>query len=172
MQPNEVLADLFGRIDEHVHAAVDGLDAATLAMPPANGTNPIGWLVWHATRVADHHLAELVHGTQVWLSDGWAARFGVPADPDNTGYGHTPADVAAIKPDSAEALIGYHEAVAGQVAAFLAGTTAADLDRIVDRRWDPPVTLGVRLVSMADDAVQHAGQAAYARGIIERNAQS
>ena len=49
---------------------------------------------------------------------------------------------------------------------FVGGLADDDLARVVDERWDPPVTLGVRLVSVIDDAVQHAGQAAYARGII------
>ena len=44
---------------------------------------------------------------------------------------------------------------------MLEGLAPDDLDRVVDRRWDPPVTLGVRLVSIADDSLQHAGQAAY-----------
>ena len=39
-------------------------------------------------------------------------------------------------------------------------------DRVVDRTWDPPVTLGVRLVSILDDDTQHAGQAAYVRGLL------
>jgi hypothetical protein len=30
------------------------------------------------------------------------------------------------------------------------------------------VTMGVRLVSVADDCLQHAGQAAYVRGLLER----
>lgn len=41
-----------------------------------------------------------------------------------------------------------------------------DFDRVVDTAWDPPVTLGVRLVSVYDDATQHAGQAAYLRGLL------
>ena len=48
--------------------------------------------------------------------------------------------------------------------------TDADLDRVVDEHWDPPVTLAVRLVSVIDDATQHAGQAAYASGILSRTA--
>ena len=46
--------------------------------------------------------------------------------------------------------------------------TDADLGRIVDERWDPPVTLGVRLISVISDGLQHAGQAAYVRGLAER----
>ena len=44
--------------------------------------------------------------------------------------------------------------------------TEADLDRVVDERWDPPVTLGVRLVSVVNDDAQHLGQAAYVRGLL------
>jgi hypothetical protein len=55
---------------------------------------------------------------------------------------------------------------------YVDGLTDADLDRVVDRRWDPPVTLGVRLVSVADDDLQHAGQAAFARGVVERGARN
>ena len=54
-----------------------------------------------------------------------------------------------------------------QTLQYLDGIGEADLDRIVDRRWDPPVTLGVRLVSVADDDIQHAGQAAFVRGVVE-----
>jgi hypothetical protein len=39
---------------------------------------------------------------------------------------------------------------------------------VVDEKWDPPVTLGVRLVSMASDALQHAGQAAFIKGSLSR----
>jgi hypothetical protein len=33
-------------------------------------------------------------------------------------------------------------------------------------RWDPPVTLAVRLISVVNDSMQHVGQAAYAKGIL------
>ena len=36
----------------------------------------------------------------------------------------------------------------------------------MDKAWDPPVTLGVRLVSVVSDDLQHAGQAAYLRGLV------
>jgi uncharacterized damage-inducible protein DinB len=160
-----LLDELFGRIAEHVHGAVDGLGADELAAAPAPGANPIGWLVWHLTRVQDHHIAELLGERQVWMTEPWPPRFGLTADPDNTGYGHRAADVAAVQADGADALTGYYDAVAARTSAFLATLSAADLDRVVDERWDPPVTLGVRLVSVADDDIQHGGQAAYARGL-------
>ena len=51
-------------------------------------------------------------------------------------------------------------------ASYVAGLAPEDLDRVVDERWDPPVTLAVRLVSVISDDLQHAGQAAYARGFV------
>ena len=161
-----VLVELYGRIPPVVHDAVTGLNAAQLVDPPSPGANPIGWLVWHLTRVQDHHVAELLDRPQCWLDDGRAARFGLASDPGNTGYGHSAADVAAVRPESADVLVDYLAVVAERTTSLLAGLGPDDLDRVVDRGWDPPVTLGVRLVSVADDCLQHAGQAAYARGLL------
>jgi hypothetical protein len=164
----DLLLDLFGRVDEHVHKAVDGLDHDLLTVSPEPGANPIAWLVWHLTRVQDSHIAELTGDAQVWAGGDWAAHFGLPADPDNTGYGHSADDVASVRPDGPHALLDYHDAVASRTRIFVEGLTPADLALVVDRRWDPQVTMAVRLVSIADDDIQHAGQAAYLRGMLER----
>jgi hypothetical protein len=139
-----------------------------LTLSPEPGTNTIGWLVWHLTRVEDHHVSEILADEQVWMSGNWAPRFDVEPDSENTGYGHTAAEMLAITPDGAEALIEYYDAVAARTAGLLRRVTPDELDRIVDERWDPPVTLGVRLISIADDQIQHGAQATYARGMIER----
>ena len=168
MDLTDVLHDLFGRVGEHVHEAVDGLGPADLTWLPADGANSIGWLVWHLTRVQDHHIAEILGTEQVWVTGEWAEHFGVAADPNNTGYGHSPGDVASIRPDSAEVLVDYYDAVAARTGELIDGLTSDALERIVDRRFDPPVSLGVRLVSVADDDLQHGGQACYVRGLLER----
>lgn len=167
MDGRELLEDAFGRIPEVVREAVEGLSPAALAWQPAPGTNPIGWLVWHLARVQDDHVAELAGGPQVW-DDRWAARFGLPAGTQDTGYGHTPEQVATVRPEGAEVLLDYLAAVTEVTQRFLATVTADDLDRVVDTSWDPPVTTGVRLVSVLDDDVQHAGQVAYLRGLRDR----
>jgi uncharacterized damage-inducible protein DinB len=166
MEINALLADFFGRVDEHVHEVLDGLSDDDLTRTVAPGSNPIGWLIWHSARVQDSHVAELLEGDQLWTSQDWGPRFGLESDPGNHGYGHQPADVEAVRPESADALREYHDAVAARTAEYLRSVTAADLDRIVDRDWDPPVTLGVRLVSIADDQIQHTGQAAYLKGLL------
>ncbi|MGC4759508.1 mycothiol transferase [Micromonospora trifolii] len=167
MDVSDLLTEAYDRLPDLVRAAVDGLSPDQLRQQPGRGANSVGWLVWHLTRVQDHHVADLLDTEQIWVSGDWAGRFGLAADPDDTGYGHSPAQVAAVRPESAQALIDYYEAVAARTGSFLTGLVSADLDRVVDEAWDPPVTLGVRLVSVADDDLQHVGQAAYVRGLIK-----
>jgi uncharacterized damage-inducible protein DinB len=162
------LLELYGRIPPLAADAIDKLSAEQLTWAPTSGANSAGWLVWHLARVQDHHMAELVDEPQIWASGTWAERCRLEPDPSNTGYGHGPDDVQAVRPDSPEVLLGYLGEVDARTHRFLEGLTAADLDRVVDRRWDPPVTLGVRVVSIADDCLQHAGQAAYVRGLLLR----
>lgn len=165
MDVGDVYLELYGRIGPLAERAVRGLNAAQLAQSPEPGANSIGWLVWHLTRVQDHHVSELLDAEQLWVTEGWADRFGMEPDPNNIGYGHNREQMEAVRPANPELLLEYFGAVSDRTDALLAGLTPADLDRIVDRRWDPPVTLGVRLVSIADDSLQHVGQACYLRGL-------
>jgi hypothetical protein len=118
--------------------------------------------------VQDHHVAELLDTDQIWVDGDWAARVGVAPDPDDIGYGHDRAEMEAIRPDGPEVLVDYLDAVWARTRTMLSSLGQSDLSRVVDRRWDPPVTMGVRLVSIADDSLQHAGQAAYVRGLLGR----
>lgn len=166
MDVSGLLLELYGRVPPLAREAVDGLTPDQLVATVVPGTNPIGWLVWHLTRVEDGHVAELVEDDQLWVHGDWAPRLGLDPDPSNTGWGHGSEDVARVRPDGPEVLLDYLDAVDGRTRTMLEGLTPADLDRVVDRGWDPPVTLGVRLVSIADDALQHVGQAAYLRGLL------
>jgi uncharacterized damage-inducible protein DinB len=163
----DVLTDAFGRVREAVHGAVDGLTDDELAYRIDGSANSIAWLVWHLTRVQDDHVSEVAGTKQVWTSDGWAQRFGLPFSDQATGYGDTPEQVGAVRV-GAELLTAYYDAVHEQTLRYVAALTDVDLPRIVDEGWDPPVTLGVRLVSVIDDDLEHAGQAAFVRGILTR----
>jgi uncharacterized damage-inducible protein DinB len=165
-----LLIELYERIPPLVAAACDSLDERSLTTQSAGGGNTIGWLLWHLSRVQDHHLSELLAETQLWQRDGWGERFGLDSDPTNTGYGHTPAEMVAVRPAGPKAIVDYHDAVWQRTRAYLGSLDGARLDDVIDDAWNPPVTLGVRLVSVADDSLQHAGQAAYLRGLIERAA--
>lgn len=168
MQATDILSDCFDRIHGRAHAVVSGLDPDALLWRPGPDANPIGWLVWHLTRIQDDHVAGITGDPQVWTAGEWAPRFGLPADTLDHGFGHTPQQVAAVRPDGPAVLVDYHDEVAERTQRFLAAVDGPELDRVVDRSWDPPVTAGVRLVSVVGDCLQHLGQAAYVRGLWER----
>ena len=168
MDTNELLADLFSRVHENVSRAVAGLGADALDFRPDAEANSIGWLVWHLTRVQDDHVAHLAGRDQAYVAGGWADRFGFASDESDLGFGHTSEQVAAVTFADSVDLLAYFETVQARSLEYVASLTPDELDRIVDTRWDPPVTAGVRLVSVLDDCIQHSGQAAYVRGIWER----
>jgi hypothetical protein len=166
MDVSSLLLELYGRIPPLAHHAIEGLDVDQLTEPPAEGANTIAWLIWHLARVQDHHIAQVLDTDQIWVGGDWARRFGLDPDPSNTGYGHSADEVATVQPAGPEVLLQYLDTVDRRTRTMLETLEAGDLDRIVDRRFVPPVTLGVRLVSLADDCLEHLGQAAYVRGLL------
>lgn len=163
----DLLVDAFGRIRETVHDTVEGLGRGELTYRVDEQANTICWLVWHLTRIQDDHIAGVAGTEQVWLSQGWVERFALPLERHDHGYGHSSEQVASVDVD-ADLLLGYHDAVHARVVEYLQTLGDDDLPRVVDRSWTPPVTLAVRLVSVANDSAQHAGQAAFVRGIVDR----
>jgi hypothetical protein len=163
----ELLRDAFTRLIEHVDEITDGLTDEQANYRPSPNANSIAWLIWHSARVQDVQLAPIAGIEQVWTTEGWVDRFGLELPAHDTGYGHSPEDVAKVRV-SGDLLAGYYHAVHKVTLEFVAGVTAEDLARIVDRHWDPPVTASARLVSIIDDCAQHLGQAAYVLGIAHR----
>jgi uncharacterized damage-inducible protein DinB len=168
MNVDGLLADAFERINEGVHAVADGLSQEELEARPGPKANTIEWLVWHIARVQDDHVSDLAGREQVWLSQGFADRFHLPLDAHDTGYGNTTKEVGRVRGVPAGDLLAYCDAVHEQTLDVLGGLTTAELDRVVDTQWDPPVTLAVRLVSVIADNLQHVGQAAYVRGLLRQ----
>ena len=164
----DLLVDAFDRVQEGVQEAVSGLSPEELNARLDPGANSIAWLIWHLSRVQDDHVADVADLEQVWLRDGWVARFELPLDPRAIGYGHTSEEVAAVRVEDPQLLLDYAEAVHRQTVGYLRGLKDADYDRVVDRSWDPAVSLGVRLISVVADTLMHVGQAQYVRGILDR----
>ena len=183
----ELLRDSFTRLIEHVDELTDGLTDEVASYRPTPQANSIGWLIWHSARVQDIQVCDIAKTladgrsdkprseadgrsdkprseTDVWTRDGWVDRFGLDLPRDDTGYGHSADAVVKVRA-SAELLAGYYHAVHDMTLEFVETLTDADLERIVDQHWDPPVTASARLVSIVDDCAQHLGQAAYLRGI-------
>ena len=161
----QILIDAFGRVRELVTDLTDDLTEEIATYRPDPGANSVAWLIWHLSRIQDDHVADLAQVEQAWAE--WRARFGLPFGKWATGYGQGPDEVAAVRVRG-DLLADYHRAVHELTLRYLESITSEELDRIVDTRWDPPVTAGVRLVSVIGDTMQHLGQAAYVRGLAQR----
>lgn len=170
MRSIDVLRDAFDRLPDLVRVAVNGRHADDLAYRPDPDANSIAWLIWHLTRIQDDHVADLAGHEQAWTADGWAERFDLPFDRHDTGYGHRPDHIAAVRPSNPDLLVGYYDATHARTLSYLDTLSDDDLDRVVDDRWTPPVTAGIRLVSVIGDCHQHVGQACYLRGLVDRTA--
>jgi len=168
MESRDLLLTAFDTIEEVVRGTVDGIDPALLTARVDPDANTIAWLVWHLSRVQDDHVSEVAGTEQAYTANGWADRFALPFEPGAIGYGFSSEDVAATAVTDPQLLVGYHADVHRRTADFLRTLSADDLDRVVDENWSPPVTLGVRLLSVIGDDLQHAGQAAIVRGFLER----
>lgn len=165
MTPFELLADAFDRVQEGVDAVLDGLSDDDLRHRPTPDANPIGWLVWHLARVQDDHVADIADDEQVY--GAFVERFDLPYDDDAIGFGQSSGEVGAFSAPAG--LLGeYAASVHERTLDVLRSLEPADLERVVDERWDPPVTLGARLVSVVNDDTQHVGQAAYVKGLLGR----
>lgn len=166
MDAREILIDGIGRTQEALRAAIDGLSPDQLNHRPGGDHNSISWLAWHAAREQDVQIAALSGTEQVWVAGGWVGKFGLDLPPESMGYGHDSEEVAKVRVSDPALLTGYLKAATDATVAYLHSVDDTSMDEIVDRRWDPPVSRGARLVSIVDDAAQHAGQAAYVRGLL------
>jgi uncharacterized damage-inducible protein DinB len=166
MRSSELLVYAYEQIQETLRRAVEGLAPRELTRRVSAEANTIAWLAWHLARVQDDHIADVTGGEQVWTAEGWDTRFGLPFPPEATGYGFSSEQVAQVRVPSADMLLEYAAAVHTRTADYLRGLSDDDLDTVVDTRWDPPVTLGVRLISVLSDDLQHVGQAAFLRGLL------
>ena len=164
--PQRLLADGFGRIAETLPSIVDGLSVDDLLWRPYDRANSIAWILWHIARMEDAQIAPLAGAGEVWAREGWVERFALPYAPGAMGYGQSADDVAAFRLEDPKLLTGYYQAVHEATIELVDTLSEDDLARVIDERWDPPVTLAVRLVSVVDDAAQHIGQAAYVKGLL------
>ena len=173
MEWRELVVDGFDRLPELVEEALAGVRTADLDRPPRPGANPLGWTVWHLTRVEDAQIADLMGEPDLWTRDGWHARFNRPPDHDDSGYGHTAEQVRAFRSPSAKVQLDYLRATTDRTKQYLASLRPADLDRELDESWyTPRPTVGVRILSIVADCHQHAGEAAYIRGLLKSRARA
>ena len=171
MEWRALIVDGFERLPELAEEAFAGVHAADFDRPPQPGANPLGWTVWHLTRVQDGQVAELMGQPDLWVRDSWHKKFNRPPDHDDSGYGHTPAEVRAFRSPSAKVQLDYLHETTKQTKRYLAKLKPADLDRPIEPGPDPS-TVAIRLLSILADCHQHAGEAAYINGLLKTQARA
>lgn len=166
----DLLIDTANRAYERFVRAFDGVSVEQANAFPAASSAPqiksMTWLAWHTARELDFQIAALNGATPLWHSQAWKNRFPFTVTDDEQDWRHTLKQAQRIQTDSTETVLGYLKAATDAAAAYIAKLREADLDDIVDENWTPPVTRGVRLVSIIDDAVMHSGQVFYARRLL------
>jgi len=166
-----LLTDSFGRIRDQVAGLCNGLTTEEASWRPEREANSIGWLLWHLARVQDDHIADAAGTAQVWTTPesgrSWSERFGLPFDAGETGFGQSPEEVGRVRVDG-PLLDAYQADVHAATMRYVGSLTTDELERVVDRSWDPPVTAAVRLVSVIGDCTAHLGQAQYVLGMQQR----
>ena len=166
MEWKDLLIDGYGRVPEFLKNVLQGLNQDDLGWQPRHDCNSIGWLVWHLTRQQDVQTAALMGEEQLWIREKWYAKFNRQSEPDDTGFGHSPEQLSAFKSPEAKTLLDYNRAVVERSKQYISNLSETDLDRELNEPWFQPLpTVGVRLVSILDDSILHAGQAAYVRGL-------
>ena len=164
MAETGVLLDAFTRVHDSLHRTLADLTEAELITEPHP---PIGWLAWRLTRIMDSNVSRLAGREQLWIGEGWAARFGMPPEPADFGRAatHTREQVRAFRA-SAELLLLYHDATYERMTTYLGTLTATDLARVLDEpQYQPLPTVAVRLVSVLENAMNNAGQIGYLKGL-------
>jgi uncharacterized damage-inducible protein DinB len=168
MNWQQLLIDGYERVEQSIKRTLEGLSEKELDRQPSSDTNTIGWLCWHLSRGRDRNIANLSGQDQLWIKDKWYEKFNRPADPADSGFKHTPEQVAAFKSPNTKILLDYHHAVLNRAKDYINSLTETDLDRELDEPWFTPTpTVGVRLISLLEEGLQHSGQAAYLRGLIQ-----
>lgn len=167
-----LLRDGFGRVREGLELLLESAEPRMLRFRASKNSNSVAWLTWHLTRIEDDHFTHMARALgnestleQCWISLDWVGRFNLPYRRLDTGFGHSSDQVADFGVYDGEYLLGYHRDVHEQAMGILATLREEDFSTIIDRRWNPPVTAGVRLISILAETTKHLGQAEFLQGI-------
>jgi hypothetical protein len=165
MECREMISASYKGVLETLERALDGLTKEDLNWQSRPDCNSIGWLTWHLTRVQDSFIASMMGEQQLWIQGGWHTKFGRPPEANDAGFGQTPQDLAKFKSPDIKTLLGYHRAVLERSQRYISTLSAADMDRELQGPPYLPPKLGLRLIMVLSDGLQHAGQVAYIRGL-------
>ncbi|MBW3068786.1 DUF664 domain-containing protein [Actinomyces sp. 594] len=171
--PNAYLELLLASLDrsrERFDRALDGVSLEQANTQPTPQLAPridsLSWLAWHTAREIDLQISALAGIETLWTSRGFKERFNLPLPDDTEDWRHTPEQAALVRVEDLTVLTSYLDAAYDLARDYLRSLHPQALEEVIDRAWTPPVTRGVRLASIIDDAAQHSGQAVYTHRLL------
>jgi hypothetical protein len=163
METSQLLLGGLAFVPRLVHGTLKDLPLPALTYRGGPDANTISWIVWHLTRMQDSVVASVAGTPQLWVSEGWVDRFGLPFDAAATGFGQSTEEVGKVAAPP-ELLLGYLDATSQRTAYYVGNLHDVDFDRVVDETAKPPATVADRLTLILADGLAHAGQADYVAG--------
>jgi hypothetical protein len=160
---NQFIITLLEAAYRSIKQSTDGLTDEQLYYQPTTESNSIAWLVWHLSRWRDAISATISGEAQIWVSAGWAERYGMPDE--RTGLGDTPAQVTAFRVKRAE-LFGYVDAAHHKTVERVTALTPAQLRQPIASHTGEMRPAWRALAGVCGDSAQHTGQIAYLRGMM------
>ncbi len=131
---------------------------------PGPQANPIGWILWHVTRVEDFWIQFFIQQKlELWEREGWHQKFNLPTR-DN-GFGHTPEQVAQFPALDLKELLANGDAVRQGTVEYL-HTLSPDQFESVPRQRRPEMTVGAVFLQITGEFYQHLGHIAYLKGLL------
>jgi len=129
---------------------------------PTSDTNSIAWLVWHLSRWRDRVSALVAGETQVWISEGWAQRFGMAEE--RTGLGDTPEQVSSFRVPR-DQVLGYAASAHRAIVERVLKIPPEQFDQEVESAYGDRRPVWRLMAGVIGDSTEHVGQINYLRGI-------
>lgn len=168
MTLNQFIEDSLNREQQLLQEVVSDIIPEELTWRPGPDANPMGWILWHMLRVEDMWAQFFAQRQlELWERDGWHEKFGLPTR--DTGFGHTPEQVAAFPALDLPTLLQYGEAVRAGTLEYLMSLGPEDF-RLMPRADRPDVwwhsfSVEAMFRQIIGETYQHLGQLAYLKGL-------
>ena len=164
MDYRETLAWCLGRTATIIGNATAELSEEEAGYRPCATCNSIASTIIHCGRVADSWASTALGEDEIWVTQGWAEKFGLP--PDDRGWTYDTQPPSERTP--AAELGGYFEAANRRFLDFLANVPEERMtDLVTGRRFSLPIEK--LFPHVVTELNQHAGQIDYLRGMLGKD---
>ena len=160
---NQFIVALLEASYRSITQATEGLTDEQLSYQPTADANSMAWLMWHLSRWRDAISATISSTQQIWVSEGWTTRYGMPDE--RTGLGDTPVQVTVFRVERA-LLFGYAEAAHRVTVKRVSTLTPIQLRQPILSHTGERRPAWRALAGVCSDSAQHSGQIAYLRGLM------